>query len=218
MKEKPILFSGPMVRAILEGRKTQTRRAFNDREASLFSAAVALGEISDFLNEPQLGENDLGYVLDFCPYGKVGDRLWVRETWQGYRQVNPEYDEWEAMDSPKDRHRYSFAPVYRADEKNLPEKWLPAIHMPREFSRITLEITGVRIERLNEISERDAISEGIELRQGPERYPMWKLYNETNMRVSCPIESFRSLWESINGAGSWSANPWVWVIEFRRAA
>lgn len=199
MKEKPILFSAPMVRAILDGRKTQTR-------------LVVKKAIPDesFINAPYNGFAFVGqfnggtYTVPFlCPYGQPGDRLWVRETWQGFRQVCVEYDEWEPMDSPKDRHNNQpYEPVYRADGKSQPDKWFPAIHMPRLFSRITLEITKVRVERLHGISRGDAMAEGC---------PFPNMADGDSPRTW-----FAELWQSINGPDSWAANPWVWVIEFKR--
>jgi hypothetical protein len=186
MKERPILFSAPMVRAILEGRKTQTRRVVKksaEMDTNGFMALVP--------DEKK------------CPYGQAGDRLWVRETFH----VCPHHDD----------------VFYKSDDLLLPRKcmahrrWRPSIHMPRWASRITLKITGVRVERLQDISEADAIAEGIE----PDG-DFWKHYGPhplkdlgENVAHAYPVNSFRSLWHSINGPESWAANPWVWVVEFK---
>lgn len=213
MKERPILFSAPMVRAILNGTKTQTRRAVKGIDGVFTlcpgevvdQCIVAVGEKA---HRPwPMGEHP-DRPHDFhplrCPYGQAGDRLWVRETWtvpylwRGGDKI--------ALEDLR----------YRADN-NLRLPWHPAIHMPRLASRITLEITGVRVERLNEISELDAISEGIE------KHPNEKLWRIVpNPRgpmggyTPIPIHAYRMLWESINGSGSWDANQWVWVVDFKR--
>lgn len=183
MKAGPILFNTDMVKATLSGQKTQTRREVN-------------GVGDD--NWLKGASNHVVHAIDKCPFGQPGDLLYVRETWQGYRQVSYEYDEWESMDSPKDRHEQPYTPVYRADEKSFPEKWFPAIHMPREFSRLTLEITDVRVERLQDISNDDALAEGIGI-------PFDQRY--------AAIDAFRPLWNYIYG--NWDTNPWVWVVEFK---
>jgi len=210
MNIRPILFSAPMVRALLDGTKTQTRRAFSEKTLKLFSAAVALGEVSDFLNEMQLGKNDLGYVLDFCPYGKIGDRLWVRETWS------------------KAKSSLSNELFYRADGDHQPGRqitlsyvdregrWRPSIHMPRYVSRITIEITGVRVERLQDISEEDAKAEGIQQYKGPLRWIRYIDAVTGEAAHNSARDAFASLWEAINGAGSWDSNPWLWCVSFKR--
>ncbi len=179
-KERPILFSGPMVRAILEGRKTQTRRVAKTSPSSSSSTGHFV-----HLSHGRSIETD-ERALPFCPYGQPGDRLWVRETWAKAGEVGDDIE-------------------YRADNPDpLGAKWRPSIHMPRWASRITLEITGVRVERLTSISSEDARAEGIEWNEGPFRC------GHTNH-----VSAFKSVWESINGKGSWSADPWVWVIDFK---
>lgn len=195
MKERPILFSAPMVRAILDGRKTQTRRVAKPvKHPDLGN----LHDASVLAREPQ-------HVIErACPYGQVGDRLWVRETHLAWWSLNPE-----APDGPR---VFSHVAAFKADGYELEpgEKWIPAIHMLRKASRIDLEITGVRVERLNDISEADAIDEGTEpLKTADGRY-------DWTVKPRGPIGDFKALWESINGAGSWEANPWVWVIGFKR--
>lgn len=197
IKERPILFSAPMVRAILEGRKTVTRREVK-KQAAL--DCLAAGFEPAFLA--------LAGNADLCPYGKAGDRLWVRETWAQPANLDP---------GPT---------VYRATYpncikgqgwENLPPlsaiHWKPSIHMFRRDSRILLEITDVRVERLQEITGDQAEAEGVDA-------AMCQLYLESSpSRFECKevvIHGFAGLWESINAAGAWEANPWVWVVEFKR--
>lgn len=190
MRERPILFSAPMVRAILEGRKTQTRRAAtkNVRHPDLGNLYAPGALVLE--HEPQ-------HVIDrCCPYGQPGDRLWVREAW-GKAQI---------MNTKTGETRYQT--VYRADNPDYDGfgvRWAPSIHMRREDSRILLEITAVRVERLNDISEADAVAEGVVI-------PVTIGMTDINANVA----AYRDLWETINGPGSWAANPWVWVVEFRR--
>ena len=166
MKERPIIFKGEMVKAILDGRKTQTRRVVKNVE-----------DLTVFFRDDKFG-------CPFkCPYGKPGDRLWVRETWA---DVN-------TSEGP--------AICYRADG-DVQIIWRSSIYMPRWASRITLKILDIRVERLQDISEKDAIAEGIQ----PSDYAK-------------PKAAFMRLWDSINAkkpGKSWKDNPWVWVIEFSR--
>jgi hypothetical protein len=203
--DRPILFSGPMVRAILNGTKTQTRRIVKPQPGGANRIPV-IGRKNVVVNIRDPRAAEFG-----SPY-QPGDRLWVRETWT-------------------DGHSYDgkrhFA--YRAtQEAHQDFKWKPSIHMPRTASRITLEITAVRVERLNDISEADAKAEGLKglskdgnlVKYGiPDRDGLpgndddgwhWQDWNRD------PSMAFRRLWESINGPESWDANPWVWVVEFKR--
>ena len=235
IKERPILFSAQMVLAIPD-RKSQTRRAFSDRITEIMHSAYLLGEISDFINNGELATHDLAYVLDFCPYGKPGDRLWVKETYFAWGRWETRFsekkgrDEWHFIDMTIE---CGLAYLYAADNPGIPPSkgrgalpsWhkRPAIFMPRIASRITLEIVGVRVELLNNITEQDAIAEGIELVGGPASVSPWRNYRkgepgEMNLHCSSPQRSFMTLWESINGAGSWAANPWVWAVEFKRVS
>jgi hypothetical protein len=196
MKEKPILFSGEMVRAILAGRKTQTRR---------------IAKHIPMLGEPEYWGNMLiedrakffhiaGDFKKYCPYGQPGNRLWVRETWA----VHPHYRLYRPRLIPKDAVFY-----YPASDSIHPLKAKPSIHMPRWASRITLEITGVRVERLQDISEEDARAEGTSIAG---RY--WG--DNPNYFEHKP--AFQELWDRINvkrGFG-WGTNPWLWVISFKR--
>ena len=208
MTDRPILFSAPMVQAILDGRKTQTRRAVKPQPAG----EIVRGE-PDFNHwidtkywerQNQKENRGIGTRGFACPYGQPGDRLWVRETF-GHFERNE-----------------NFAPgcdvFYRADGESLAvEPWRPSIHMPRWASRITLEITSVRVERLQEISIEDAKAEGA---WGPDDSIVQKVadYFGTDIFSANPRKAFQMLWESINGPDSWAANPWMWAIEFRRLA
>lgn len=187
MKERPILFSGPMVRAILDGRKTQTRRIVKPQPTKLAGP-----------NFDGLWSDAIDPVVRYfaCPYGQPGDRLWVRETFA--------YTDSSINDQP--------GWVYRATDPDWSSmegfRWKPPIFCTRSASRITLEITGVRVERLNDISEADAIAEGVTITDS--------IVRDDSVHASRAwVESYRQLWEQINGAGSWEVNPWVWVIEFK---
>lgn len=205
MKERPILFSAPMVRAILSGAKTQTRRVMKVRCHSICEGDD--GKLWPWSEDAELAE-------DFwhpCPFGKPGDRLWVRETCRA-----------EAIgDEGLCGVRYvadgQFMPI--ANTREASDRWVqlywyrgmegatvPPIHMPRWASRITLEITDVRVERLQDISEADAKAEGVSMPDGTPTPPDFWSYQQ----------EFRHLWEQINGPGSWGANPFVWVVTFRR--
>jgi hypothetical protein len=205
-RERPILFNGDMVRAILEGRKTQTRRVVkpqpgNDNRIRWPGRKNIVINIRDD-RVPQL-----------CPYGQPGGRLWVRETHAIVpRTAYAMSDGADQVLRPDDSHD---AAVFKAGwELSPPGRWRPSIHMPRWASRITLEVTDVRVERLQDISEEDAKAEGV-WKYGDE--DCWEIYTKTtSFGTSCPRRSFESLWQSINGPDSWNANPWVWVIEFRR--
>lgn len=182
--ERPILFSGPMVNAILEDRKTQTRRIMKEN-------------------------------TDGCPYGIPGDRLWVRESWAPLSNFDPA----------------ELGYLYRADyhkgleKKDGDQKWKPSIHMPRAASRITLEITGLKVERLQDISSADCIAEGIEsdvfdqtigFRNYLEKNDFFVHWADGKDFDDAAKESYQSLWNTINGPDSWAQNPWVWAIQFKR--
>ena len=203
MKERPILFSGPMVRAILEGRKTMTRRVVKLRYGA--DVVVTNGQVWKPARVDYAGYVD-------CPYGQVGDRLWVREAWRTVAEADSQ--------APRDlsaAHRF----WYEADEPHQLGygKLRPSIHMPRIASRILLEITGVRVERLHEISKADAQAEGVERVVAGVG---WRRYCDPDSEeVGVPPcgdarRSFLSLWKFINGDESCNANPWVWVVEFKR--
>lgn len=202
-KERPILMSAPMVRAILAGTKTQTRRALNAYRLRFFRAAAAAGEISDFLDTGTLEENDPSYINDHCPYGQPGDRLWVKETWR----TRYDFDRLKPTElRSQDETKHGAGIYFEADGRVLlTGKVRQSIFMRRWMSRIALEITDVRVERLQGISEEDAKAEGVN----------WAAagYNAAH---ETPCAAYKTLWESINGAGSWAKNPWVWKIEFKR--
>lgn len=212
MKERPILFSAPMVRALLAGTKTQTRRVVKARKDPDYGCHMSPGEIAGDEHPERL-----------CPHGKPGDRLWVRETWycDDYRVQRGPYLKPDDMDVAEARSDGTLC--YAADNRRPYEAeqpvWKPSIHMPRWASRITLQVTGVRAERLQDISAADAWAEGIPgappLGVHIERMDEWVRWSDGVMRDD-PRSAYRALWEHINGPGSWDANPWVWVLEFRR--
>lgn len=227
MRELPILFSAPMVRAILEGRKTQTRRPMKEQPFSdgYFQGDVCLDQNGAYARFSAEAVGGGGYRSEEfqCPYGdpRDHDRLWVREAWRvpdslnassgfqiaekclgaGYR--NPwcpiRYEADGTLNSRNDWREFGSTPG-----EATPGRYRHARFMPRWASRITLEVTGVRVERLQDISETDAKAEGAEATG----------YMATVGREH--IAGFRLIWEHINGAGSWDANPWVWVVEFKR--
>ncbi|MDR6886087.1 MULTISPECIES: hypothetical protein [Variovorax] len=218
-KERPILFSAPMVRALLDGSKTQTRRVMARQKQHAFTDYTLFGQRGHPDDEAKRcggwaqpwvaiehapdwpdGKDD----QCICPYARErGNRLWVRES-LGY---DPEWG-----------HKWAdgkylcevFGDAYSEDDK-MPDRGIPSIHVPRRYSRIDLEVTGVRIERLQDISEADARAEGAPgYEEGVDEPPPSDDY-QWSYRAS-----FQRLWERINGAESWAANPWVWVVEFRR--
>lgn len=228
IKERPILFSAPMVRAILEDRKTVTRRPVKGCQIPTEDTAIPVGDRQRWSaigqKDPRYGfcvfgstEAECAKELEEyapCPYGKPGDRLWVREAFglqvRHYGGGTGEHIVYRATNPDA---------IYckSAEGREYPVKWKPSIHMPRHSSRILLEITAVRVERLQDISEEQARAEGVRLmrddsgtwvsREGPGKlvtpWPTAK-------------EAFGDLWNSINGPDAWGANPWVWVVEFKR--
>ncbi|HBR1654982.1 TPA: morphogenetic protein [Klebsiella pneumoniae] len=204
MTERGMIFNAEMVRAILDGRKTQTRRPvkFPVHDKNL-GCELAGNELA--------GELSAGNYLNSA-FGKPGDRIWVRETFCPVDDTQYGGEKW--VD-------YRATPRYEASHPagwdSAPNdaealKWRPSIHMPRWASRILLEITGVRVERLNSISQEDAQAEGLELTGWRPTYSD----PDSGGEVMTPYDNFAQLWESIYGEESWKANPWVWVIEFKR--
>ncbi|HDR9026898.1 TPA: hypothetical protein QDB14_001068 [Burkholderia vietnamiensis] len=215
MKEHPILFSGPMVRAILEGRKTQTRRVAIPKRSYVDFIGGGPKDGPDWNDPTCWGFEDLNTGVWWtlrgneecrqlpCPHGTVGDRLWVRETW-----AQPA-----ALDPGPTVYRADYPACVPKEFENVPDAsaitWKPSIHMPRAMSRITLGITGVRVERLQAIQWDAAIAEGIkDPRRAASRIDP----------IDGVVAQFRQLWDGLNAARGhgWDANPWVWVIEFRR--
>lgn len=257
IKERPILFNGEMVRAILSGQKTQTRRLmkpqpvrhskrdlkweWRPKEGSKSYARWNGDTNSDHCQH-------CGLMAKHSPFGMMGDQLWVRETWEPLEfsdhEIGVQYAATPYSNTRKENDTYWF--TVGEDEV---DKWtarsgkrFPNIHMPRWASRITLEVTNVRVERLNEISASDCLLEGIDLpvpancetfgHARPEGFSDWSaskqedwvkgiarsIYFARCADLQNHIDAFAKLWESISGPGSWKQNPWVWVIEFKKAA
>jgi hypothetical protein len=188
-KDRPILFRGEMIRAILDGRKTQTRRVIKPQpEMHLEPDTVKAAWLSGFIDVK-------------CPYGRPGDRLWVRETWHNQ--------------APETLVRYKAS----GDDLHELKKWKPSIHMPRWASRITLEVKSVRVERVQDISEADARAEGIVGGMSESGSSGWG-NNEGMPEVYKAKWGFKALWNTMRADTefSWERNPWVWVIEFNRWA
>lgn len=225
-----MIFNAEMVRAILDGRKTQTRRPIKWKQTRF----TEIGEREDGSKWPW--SEDAEHACDFwhpCPFGAVGDRIWVRETWGVVSHAFsddglmidwvPDRPTTAIHEMPFGNGYYSGYAIYAADGdftwgdddgyEDGRSCWKPSIHMPRAASRILLEITNVRVERLNAINEHDAQAEGVaKLRGG-----FWKHYQPgwTQHQLSAR-GSFVTLWKSIYGDESWNSNPWVWVIKFKR--
>jgi len=230
IKERPILFSAPMVRAILDGRKTVTRRALNERALKNIGYGVQLGECHELPTEGPLHPNSIGYCTDFCPYGQPGNRLWVRETFALLGNEGGVCVDWN--DNLVKGDERAAARIYRAsctigcyglwqvpdkaewkpetDELQYEGAWRPSIHMPRWASRILLEITDVRLEQLQDITYEQAAAEGVH--RGPLRE--WYASDEGGACHKYPVPAFRDLWQSVGG--DWEANPWVWVVELKK--
>ncbi|HFT3529532.1 TPA: hypothetical protein ACHV5P_000878 [Klebsiella variicola] len=210
MKERGMIFNAEMVRAILDGRKTQTRRIMapqpaDDIERCTFPNPEAIGWKSS------LRHKHGSTTAHFCHYGKPGDRIWVRETWAEAGAGAPDLK----------LYRANYPEHVPSHYENVPPddeiRWTPSIHMPRWASRILLEITSVRVERLNAISEEDAMREGIDTDRLAESQDNYDCIADHNMTGRPTAKGyFSDLWQSIYGEESWKANPWVWVIEFKR--
>jgi hypothetical protein len=220
---------GAMVRALLEGRKTQTRRMMKTQPSEMHpiperDSLLMDGRVED-LGEAYpvhvIFDYTMGCVEAFpCPYGRPGDRLWGRETWS-----HTGIAVWTIDDAR--RASGNGKVIYRAsDAEPCPGCWWPSIHMPREFSRITLEIVSVRVERLWQISEADAIAEGAVRNDAPgeewdgtyltQRYLDGIEGAQNGEPHGSARDWYREVWEGINGKGSWALDPWVWVVEFKR--
>lgn len=205
MKERPILFSAPMVRAILEGRKTVTRRIVRLPRGVEFDGTTIDSRCVEVLASRP--DEPTGTRVVACPYGQQGDRLWVRETWAPWSEHLAQTGESEALRDAKAQMPWACI-EYRATDEQWIERWRPSIFMPRWASRITLGVVSVRVERLHEITEEDAKCEGVSLPERP--YPDGTPPHRT---------AFAALWDEINGKRApWGGNPWVWRVEFRRVA
>ena len=250
MSEKPILFSAPMVRAVLEGRKTQTRRIVkgaDEAEEINHHTGREWHSVYQKIVTGQHGSRELEETThrELCPYGQPGDRLWVRETWIHYHTINHRVrmdggsfsevsdgyaaykaDGFDSIQDFKDHIRLTSDSGFEGIEV-WNDQFRPSIHMPRWASRITLEVVSVKVERLQDISEEDAMAEGIlKANHGLDKYNQphpkyyWKEIGAETPNV-CHQQAkyaFANLWQSINGHGSWEANPWVWVVEFEKEA
>lgn len=210
MRERPILFSAPMIREILADRKTQTRRVVKDQPADADGCerqvagpvCIDLDPGTHFFRWLLPSGISAGFL---CPYGQPGDRLWVRETWR-VRDAHLRTVQRRATPDEHGGHHLSHGDAEwwaRWGKRSEAGRWQPAIYLPRWASRLTLEVTSVRVERLQEITEDDARAEGVEASNGAAPSG-WARHN------------FADLWESINGPESWEANPFVWVVGFKR--
>lgn len=198
MTERPILMNADMVRAVLDGRKTQTRRPVKPQPYIIFwRDAYDNADEALFWRYAEPRE-DWPYPR-FCPFGQIGDRLWVRETWQDTRSPGEQENRRQIM--------------YRADDDRSLIGWRPSIHMPRWAARIILEITDVRVERVQDITEAAAKAEGVP--------PAWLDVNGQDVNANAAPtfrQGFARTWNEIYAkkGPAWSTNPWVWVVEFRR--
>lgn len=224
-KERPILFSAPMVRAILEGRKTVTRRVIKPvrgyEENSTCRPDKAAANHSVWWH----GKFETCGVMQHCPYGQPGDRLWVRETWlpdpdadsEAWDDHTDTYVSWSGCGSRID----GVPPALRKPEHCIYREgwdggglvWRPSIHMPRWASRILLEITGVRVERLQDISPAQVTAEGVSTRGAAMWGDQWWV-DAPDQAIEDARKDFADLWTSTGG--DWEANPWVWVVEFKQ--
>lgn len=226
IKERPILFSAPMVRAILDGRKTVTRRPVRGFQIPTEDTSIPEGKrhrwSATAQRDPRYGFCVFGATEAECakeleefapsPYGRRGERLWVREAWAADAQV----------DAVAPRDLSQGEPIFYPADGAVRQtgcsmitrgRGRPSIHMPRWACRILLEITDVRVERLQDITYEEAVAEGVHRDRACR---MWTASDEGGACHKYPIPAFRDLWARINGADSWNANPWVWVVEFKR--
>lgn len=245
MKARPILMSAPMIRALLDGRKTQTRRILTPQPRPPVARWVAEDNwwmpkaVSDTIRQQ--------FITTWpnatrCPYGQPGDLLWVREAWQLHsRATDLAKVVYRASEAASHSEFHELIPVSligNMQPKPFQQGWRSSIHMPRWASRLTLELTAVRVERLQDISEADAVAEGcfftdygqrcFHQGQGDivtcpakaehhQQKPgwMWGATKSSDQCLSSARSAYGNLWNSINGPNSWAANPWVWVLEFR---
>ena len=221
MTEHPILFTGPMVRAILEGRKTQTRRVVKPQPSEDWEPS-SYGEVHNLVNghpdpDKVIGwgpSNEDGTEAYACPYGKPGDRLWVRETWRPLYDGESGYIDYKAGGTLEANDEATHKRIIcqrraRRNSMEVDNGYRPSIHMPRWASRLNLLIKSLRVERVQDISEGDIEAEGVD--------PQWDLVRWGAQ--ARPRFRFKHLWDSINGKRpgcTWADNPWVWVIGFER--
>lgn len=237
IKERPILMSAPMVRAILAGRKTQTRRLVKSRnDLSHYNKAFVLSkdeynkDVATEFNAKVVAKKPMALFfknfingLDVeCPYGNVGDRLWVRESYKRWciDGTDTTEDGWWSVryrsDNNIQKHcaTWDCCATYDSPSEagccKEPDRWKPSIHMPRWASRILLEITGLRVERLRDISRDDCIAEGIYEYQDGNYF-----YDSEHGGYGSPYAAYKELINKINGPETWDRNPWVWVVEFK---
>lgn len=227
MKEHGILFSAPMVKAILAGQKTQTRRLIHNADGAFWDhcgwrpemASDGSGIAAWVFADNEKIRTWVGTPAPKAPHGPVGRRLWVRETY-GLRS-HTDFTDWYSKSIKGWRGPGLRAVDYRADYGCNQEGcfWRPSIHMPRWASRITLEVTRVRVERVGDITPADALAEGFAdfPREPPDEDPREVVYQQ-GVPGALARDRFAGLWDSINGAGSWAASPWVWVYDFLRVA
>ncbi len=235
MKERPILFSGPMVLALLRevDPKGQTRRGI-DKLTGLGRRFTKITELQPsnsvgydwIFRDRNAVWNDLTHaqLLKHCPYGQVGDRLWVRENYQLFFDTDRDMFNGEEDEKTGDGYRVGYVATdgiqefYDCSTEEITDRQKPSIFMYRWASRITLEITEVRVQRLNEISAKDAEAEGVEF-IGVGHGRRFKNYQLPGADYASSIASFWSLWDSINGkrpGAAWADNPWVWAITFKK--
>nr|MBL8412756.1 hypothetical protein [Dechloromonas sp.] len=214
MKERPILFSSLMVRALLNCTKSQTRRVAikTSQPRAVYITDFDATECSIEIENKHSGDR----YWKSCPYGQPGDRLWVREAFAIVPRTAYRCSEGVQQTlRPDDDHD---AAIYREGwaRSRSGFRWRPSIHMPRWASRLLLEITSVSIERLNNISEADAKAEGLHYDDEIPFNGPWFIGACEPDGFANPVDAYRELWESINGTGSWEENPWVWVVQFKR--
>jgi len=221
MAERPILFNGAMVRAILAGQKTQTRRAVKLPDGFDFTGGLGRdrddpvnwgGEDQDGMWWALADGDGVDRVLP-CPFGQTGDRLWVRETWA--HVPSTAYRGSMGLQQTENPTSAGMSAVYAADwERSAPGRWRPSIHMPRWACRLVLDITDVRVERLQAISDADCWAEGAILEKRPDEFSSTAVRGVDGCAHLTPRGAFMGLW--LSTGGDWAANPWVWVIGFKR--
>lgn len=213
MRERPILMTPENAQKCFDGTKTQTRRLNGLEEVNAckhwdYPQMQARG-VAVFLDSSQA--NPYNNALDVkCPYGVVGDRLWVREAWAW-----PGEESYLYKGSPADA---GLVEEWKKDPNCCQVKWSPSIHMPRWACRTVAEITEVRVERLQDISEEDVIAEGVKRIAHGRNGDYYSAFRDEPHHDNWidPVDAYKELWESINGKGSWERNDWVWVVSFKK--